>query len=256
MTERWLAEVPALVLEDLARAVESGTLRCPFDRQSLGHAGFGGHEEPLACLAGLPTDAVLAVTRAILADRSQRRSPELELVWTGPEGTGSASRDTAVLLARLLASARESVLIAGYAFDHGTDVLRPLSEVMAAHGVPARVVLNIPRMPHGVGDVRSHVHDFAAEFLRANWPFNVAPPELLYDPRTVSADSTASMHAKCVVVDAERTLITSANFTERGQRRNIECGVFLRDREFAASMLRQWENLIGQGFLSSISSDE
>lgn len=252
MSDRWLADVPLVVLRDIAKSVKSGALRCPLDRQALSHAGFGEHAEQLVCLLGLPSEAVQAVTQAVLADRSHRPAPELELVWTGPEGAGSASRDTAVLLARLLGSARESVLIAGYAFDNGADVLRPLSEVMAGQGVSARVVLNIPRLPPGRSSVEDHVREAAAEFIRVNWPFDSDAPDLLYDPRTVSEDSVVSMHAKCVVVDAESTLITSANFTERGQRRNIECGVLLSDRGFAGLMLRQWESLIGQGLLKVV----
>jgi phosphatidylserine/phosphatidylglycerophosphate/cardiolipin synthase-like enzyme len=54
----------------------------------------------------------------------------------------------------------------------------------------------------------------------------------------------ASLHAKCIVVDEERTLITSANFTERGQTRNIEAGVLIEDRGFAEELGAQWRQLI------------
>ena len=46
------------------------------------------------------------------------------------------------------------------------------------------------------------------------------------------------------MVDHEQTLITSANFTERGQERNIEVGVLIRDKGFANALERQWFNLI------------
>jgi phosphatidylserine/phosphatidylglycerophosphate/cardiolipin synthase-like enzyme len=252
VTERWLADVSRFVLEDLEKAVRAGRLLCPFDQSALNHAGFSDSAGSLACLVGLPQEAVLAATQSVLADRALRPSSDIELVWTGPEGTGSASRDTAVLLAQLFASARESVFIAGYSFDHGEDLLRPLAEVIEAHGVTARVVLNIERMASGATDADDHARENAAAFLKENWPFNTAPPELLYDPRTVAAGSTASMHAKCVVIDGQVTLITSANFTDRGQRRNIECGVLMRDANLSSRMLRQWEGLIGQGFLKVI----
>jgi hypothetical protein len=56
-------------------------------------------------------------------------------------------------------------------------------------------------------------------FLIANWPFGAPIPRLYYDPRTVEPTSTASLHAKCIVVDDRRALVTSANFTSRGQER-------------------------------------
>ena len=49
------------------------------------------------------------------------------------------------------------------------------------------------------------------------WPFEGNRPELYYDPRSAENFGVASLHAKCLVVDHEQTLITSANFTERGQ---------------------------------------
>ncbi|WP_437640324.1 hypothetical protein [Sorangium sp. So ce854] len=50
-----------------------------------------------------------------------------------------------------------------------------------------------------------------------------------------------------VGIDHEYALITSANFTDRGQTRNIEAGVAIEDRAFAASLERQWLNLVDAG---------
>jgi phosphatidylserine/phosphatidylglycerophosphate/cardiolipin synthase-like enzyme len=52
------------------------------------------------------------------------------------------------------------------------------------------------------------------------------------------------LHAKCIVVDHEQALITSANFTNRGQTRNIEVGVLIRDALFAQWLEQQWFNLV------------
>lgn len=59
--------------------------------------------------------------------------------------------------------------------------------------------------------------------------------------------SLVSLHAKCVVVDHRLSLITSANFTDRGQTRNFEAGVEIEDEAFALSLARQWQNLIDEG---------
>ena len=57
------------------------------------------------------------------------------------------------------------------------------------------------------------------------------------------------MHAKCVAVDGERALVSSANFTERGQDRNIETGVLLHDPIFASQLERQWLSLVEEGLV-------
>jgi phosphatidylserine/phosphatidylglycerophosphate/cardiolipin synthase-like enzyme len=50
----------------------------------------------------------------------------------------------------------------------------------------------------------------------------------------------ASLHAKCVVVDGRWVFVTSANFTDRGQTRNIEVGVLLDDERLAAVLEAQF----------------
>ena len=57
----------------------------------------------------------------------------------------------------------------------------------------------------------------------------------------------ASLHAKCPVIDCERSLITSANFTGRAQHDNVELGVLIRDAEFAVRVSGQWHALVTRG---------
>ena len=59
--------------------------------------------------------------------------------------------------------------------------------------------------------------------------------------------SFASLHAKCMIVDHEHALITSANFTDRGQSRSIEVGVLIHDKSYAVALERQWSNLVESG---------
>ena len=58
-----------------------------------------------------------------------------------------------------------------------------------------------------------------------------------------------SLHAKCVAVDGERAFVSSANFTSRGQERNIEAGVLLHDATFASQLERQWMSLVEAGLV-------
>jgi phosphatidylserine/phosphatidylglycerophosphate/cardiolipin synthase-like enzyme len=60
------------------------------------------------------------------------------------------------------------------------------------------------------------------------------------------------MHAKCFVVDERITLVGSANFTARGQSRNIEVGALIEDPAFAHSVLAQWQGLMTAGFCARV----
>jgi phosphatidylserine/phosphatidylglycerophosphate/cardiolipin synthase-like enzyme len=59
----------------------------------------------------------------------------------------------------------------------------------------------------------------------------------------------ASLHAKCLVVDRRRALVGSANFTDRGQSRNVEVGAIVEDAAFAGELARQWLGLVDGGLL-------
>ncbi|HQX53463.1 MAG TPA: phospholipase D-like domain-containing protein, partial [Planctomycetaceae bacterium] len=67
---------------------------------------------------------------------------------------------------------------------------------------------------------------YAQDFRERHWPWTPFP-EVYYDPRALETDSKvrASLHAKIVAVDRRKIFITSANFTEAAQQRNIEMGL-------------------------------
>lgn len=56
---------------------------------------------------------------------------------------------------------------------------------------------------------------FTDEFWTEHWPW-LQRPLVYFDPRGLSLDKnvTASLHAKCIIVDDEIAFVTSANFTE------------------------------------------
>jgi phosphatidylserine/phosphatidylglycerophosphate/cardiolipin synthase-like enzyme len=75
-----------------------------------------------------------------------------------------------------------------------------------------------------------------------------------FDPRSVAepGKKRAVLRAKCVVVDDAQVFVTSANFTEAAQERNIEAGVLLRDTAFARALVTQFEGLVAGGHLKSV----
>jgi phosphatidylserine/phosphatidylglycerophosphate/cardiolipin synthase-like enzyme len=197
-------------------------------------------------LASLDTSALLAVLRVAVAERTQRPVPRVEHVWTGPDTKASEARDTAVVVRELLASARRSVLIAGFAFDHGKDILAPLHDAMVRHDVQASLFVDLtPYMREAApGDPGTAAADL---FLSQNWPFGDPKPDLYGDRRGSDVACRSSLHAKCVVADGERTLVTSANFTQRGQVRNVELGVLVDDPGFGRQVSDHWLALVAAG---------
>ena len=56
--------------------------------------------------------------------------------------------------------------------------------------------------------------------------------------------TSPSWHAKCVVVDDDVAFVTSANFTEWAQQRNVEAGVLVRNSHFARQLRAQFDGLV------------
>lgn len=79
-------------------------------------------------------------------------------------------------------------------------------------------------------------------------------PALFYDPRSLeTGDARASLHAKCVIVDRSRALVTSANFTDAAQRTNVEVGVHIRYPHAAARLADYFLGLCSTGIFSPCS---
>ena len=52
-----------------------------------------------------------------------------------------------------------------------------------------------------------------------------------------------SLHAKCLIIDRREALITSANFTEAAQQRNVEVGVVIRHEPLAERSASYFEGV-------------
>lgn len=238
-----LKEIATPDLEHLRREIRRGLVACPITGTGLASCGLAHLVDNVPLLDALDKAACTAVLDATLAER---RAPggRIELVWTGPEALVSGARDTAVVVQELFASATHSVLIAGYSFDHGDELLKELHVAMSRRGVQTEIFLDAPGTPGPTSGQEAR-----AGFLTKNWPFGPPLPSFLVDRRALDAASHefTSLHAKCVVVDSRRALVTSANFTDRGHSRNIELGVLVDDAPFAAALARQWRGAVETG---------
>ena len=154
----------------------------------------------------------------------------------------------------LFAKATRSVLVSSYAVYLGKEVFEPLAKRMEeVPDLRVLLFLNVPA-PGGTDlDADAVARDYFREFLKKNWPAG-RQPELYYDPRSLApkGEERAVIHAKCVVVDGQTALVTSANFTEAAHARNIEAGAVVHDAAFATSLEQQFTSLVAAGVLRRV----
>jgi phosphatidylserine/phosphatidylglycerophosphate/cardiolipin synthase-like enzyme len=113
-----------------------------------------------------------------------------------------------------------------------------------------KMFLDVQRRPGDAASDRELLDRFARRFREQEWP-GERLPQLYCDPRSLAADAArrSSLHAKCVVIDRRTALVSSANFTEAAQERNIEVGVLIRWPAFAERIADHFESLAGRGML-------
>ncbi len=248
-------------LETLAGALEGGRLAQPYGplalRSLVAEAQRASLAEALTRLdgAGFGPQQLVVLARVLAAEKkASRDAAALELVWTGPEVAGSASRDTSVVAEELFRRAREQILVAGFAVYQGRRVFAGLAERMDREpSLRVRMFLHVGR-PHGDTSAAEQLVDtYRRRFECEEWPGN-RRPEVFYDPRSLEPGRgpRSALHAKCIIADEDAALVTSANFTEAAQERNIEAGVLVRDVAVVRALKQQFESLLDHGWFRSL----
>ncbi|MCZ6691781.1 MAG: DISARM system phospholipase D-like protein DrmC [Planctomycetota bacterium] len=252
-------------MKGLAAALERGRVAPPFRRSQMqGHVpdemleGVLGELEDLSS-SGMAPGHIAHMLRLLAEERAaaQAIADRVELVWSGTEVMAGASRDTAVVVQELFREARESVLIASYALDSGTKaeaLFGALAKRLEAEpDLRVRLFVNVHRKHKDETAEAVLLREFADAFRDEIWPGDRLP-EVFHDPRSLATDGKkrACLHAKCIVIDEDRALVTSANFTEAAHHRNIEAGVVISDTMLAHALKAQFDTLVDHGALKRV----
>lgn len=232
-TVRLLAGLPDEVLTVLSRStLQTEDLR----KLSVGLMGQAAREtlsrlERETQKGNVTPTFVSGVAAGLLHNRS--RQPEHELVLSGPS-TG-LHRETAGVVAELIATAQASILLTSYVVQHADIPLSMLTEA-AERGVAVTCVLDVKALTGPqVAQLHTFIQNGASHGLTA----------LVWCP----AAEPSTMHAKVLVVDGQSSLVTSANLTARALTENVEVGLVIRDRRLARAILDHFAQLRKRGFL-------
>jgi phosphatidylserine/phosphatidylglycerophosphate/cardiolipin synthase-like enzyme len=233
-------------LSALAAALRSGRLHHPYLIEAVKRSCSGLHADKLtAQLQQMHDDGMQPQHLALLAEtivRTRSRLPQqadlVDLVWTGPETLGVTNLDTGVVVRDLFGSAESEVLVAGFSVHQGRAVFKRLADRMEERpNLRVKMFLDVQRHRTDTSLDSELLHRFVHRFRTKEWP-GKKMPELYFDPRSLNLkpEKRSSLHAKCIVVDRRMALVTSANFTEAAQMRNIEVGALIRCERFATRL--------------------
>jgi phosphatidylserine/phosphatidylglycerophosphate/cardiolipin synthase-like enzyme len=189
----------------------------------------------------------------MLAAASESRSANhgtVELVMTAPADSDAYHRDTKVVVTDLFRRAEKSVLVAGFAVHQGRRIFHELAARMRdVECLQVRIFLNLTTSQ---GDAKDHslwASRFASQFADRHWPKDHPLPELYFDRRVLDYPDRGpvSFHAKCVVRDESELFVSSANFTEAAQNRNIEMGLTVQSVPLATQAAKFFGEMVRAG---------
>lgn len=173
-------------------------------KELVAAAGFGPSDRERA----------VSVLRAIAGAKTVLR--ELTPVWTMPGNEANTGRLTSEFH-RIVGAARQSVTAATYNFQDTSQMWTALKAASEQPGVAVTVYIDA-----AVADAKT----VKAQLPRAT----------VYRSAVLPSGKRVISHAKCIVVDHELLLITSANFSYSAENRNVEFGILVRDTALATSV--------------------
>jgi hypothetical protein len=242
----FVLEEPPQQVEDFAEALENGLVGLTSARSRLRFTFTHGPRSLDRMTAILTTWRQAGGTEMLLARalRGQldvrraveNRGPRCELVWTGGTSESAGVRSTFPVVKEMLGWARRSVLLVTYSLWIGTGDVGAIIDLLAGFsstGIDVTFVLD-----------RRYQEGWNVTQLKQRWPSGRRRPAL-YTWQN-EEDAIAKLHAKVLIVDRRDLLITSANLTGYGMKRNLEFGLRVHGRP-AGDASEHLEGLIKSG---------
>ena len=250
-----LLELPAHLRRRLEKALKAGLVGPPYSNSSV-RSALGAHNEVEATVVALEGLEKLGVSGPAAGEwirsveEMTARVPTPDLVWSGPEVPGLHARDTRRVYEEMLGSAERTVWASTYAYFDGPRAFEVLAARMdATPRLSVMLLLNIQRKRGDKSTADDVIRRFAERFWGKDWPGS-SRPRVYFDPRSLDLKAPGSvLHAKAIVADGVAVFVTSANLTEAALDRNIELGLFIRDRALAASITRHFQGLVDRSML-------
>lgn len=143
---------------------------------------------------------------------SSKKIEHVDLVLTAPDSFRVKSLKTRDTMCKLIENTKKSLTITGYSIsDYFADMLDVIIK-KSQQGVYVRMYVNDVEMQK---DVLDRLMSYRSRFLQ------------VYEYHKQEDDKMAALHAKLIVSDIKKSLISSANLSYHGMQGNVEMGFLI-----------------------------
>ena len=149
---------------------------------------------------------------------SAKKTERADLVLTAPDSFRVKALRTKETLQKLIEGTEKSLTITGYSIsDYFTEMLDVIIK-KSQQGVYVRLYVNDTEKQKEVFD---RLMSYRSRFLQ------------IYEYQKQEDDKMAALHAKLLVSDAKKSLVSSANFSYHGMQGNVEMGFLIESHDKA-----------------------
>jgi len=152
---------------------------------------------------------------------SNDNADSIEIVATTPVSFNAKTRKTHPVVQELISGAMRSILLTGYSISEYSEEIFKLVDIKSKQGIVVELFVN---KYEAIKSVLGDIEHINCRFFK------------VYEYSCKADDKMAALHAKTIVIDGEKTLISSANLSYHGLEGNIEIGALISSREKAAQV--------------------
>lgn len=192
-----------------------------------------------------PTELAAALRSASNTARLATKREAVELVWSGPSTGLVPVRHTEQVLCQVIQLATKRLFIVSFVAYEIVSIISALNEAVERN-VKIDVLLE-SSTAHGGTVTTDSIKTMRNAVSNADY--------YIWSPDTGqpgARPANASVHAKCIVADANVAFITSANLSISAMERNMELGVLVRGGTLPESLHRHLDALKTTGAIEKV----
>lgn len=173
------------------------------------------------CFSDCSEKEIIDIINICVQLYAAKQVEHIELVLTAPDSFKVKALRTRETLWKLIEEAKKSLTITGYAVsEYFSDVLDMIIR-KSQQGVYVRLYINdMEKQKPSLERLLA----YRSRFLQ------------VYEYQKLEEDKMAALHAKIIVSDAKRSLVSSANLSYHGMQGNIEMGFLIESSDKAKQM--------------------